>query len=80
MTFDPLVIDDLGAKLYSTLPPIISELIANGYDAYARNVHIELNGTGENKTIMVTDDGIGMSFDEVNEKYLRIGRKRRDYI
>ena len=32
MTFDPLVIDDLGAKLYSTLPPIISELIANGYD------------------------------------------------
>jgi uncharacterized protein (TIGR02391 family) len=79
MTFDPLVIDDLGAKLYSTLPPIISELIANGYDAYAKNVHIELNGTGENKTIMVTDDGIGMSFDEVNEKYLRIGRKRRDY-
>jgi uncharacterized protein (TIGR02391 family) len=80
MTFDPLVIDDLGAKLYSTLPPIISELIANGYDAYAKNVHIELNGTGENKTIIVTDDGIGMSFDEVNEKYLRIGRKRRDYI
>jgi uncharacterized protein (TIGR02391 family) len=79
MTFDPLVIDDLGAKLYSTLPPIISELIANGYDAYAKNVYIELSGSGENKTIIVTDDGAGMSFDEVNEKYLRIGRKRRDY-
>ena len=79
MTFDPLVIDDLGAKLYSTLPPIISELIANGYDAYAKNVYIELNGSGENKTITVVDDGVGMSFDEVNEKYLRIGRKRRDY-
>jgi uncharacterized protein (TIGR02391 family) len=79
MTFDPLVIDDLGAKLYSTLPPIISELIANGYDAYAKKVSIELDGTGENKTITIIDDGVGMGFDEVNDKYLRIGRKRRDY-
>src|SRR3989344_4472316 len=77
MTFDPLVIDDLGAKLYSTLPRIISELIANGYDACAKKVWIELLGTGENKTIIVTDNGIGMSFDEVDKKYLRIGRKRR---
>jgi len=78
MTFDPLVIDDLGAKLYSTLPPIISELIANGYDACAKKVWIELAGTGENKMITVTDNGIGMSFDEINEKYLRIGRKKRE--
>jgi uncharacterized protein (TIGR02391 family) len=78
MTFDPLVIDDLGAKLYSTLPPIISELIANGYDACAKKVYIELIGTGAEKKIIVTDDGIGMSFDEVEEKYLRIGRKKRE--
>lgn len=78
MSFDPLVIDDLGAKLYSTLPPIISELIANGYDACAKNVWIELSGTGENKKITVTDDGVGMSFKEIDEKYLRIGRKRRE--
>lgn len=80
MSFDPLVIDDLGAKLYSTLPPIISELIANGYDAYAKKVYIELNGTGENKTIVIADDGCGMDFNEVNDKYLRIGRKKRDYV
>ncbi len=78
MTFDPLVIDDLGAKLYSTLPPIISELIANGYDACAKKVTIELTGTGEEKTIVITDNGAGMSFAEVDEKYLRIGRKRRE--
>lgn len=77
MRFDPLVIDDLGAKLYSTLPPIISELIANGYDACATEVLIELAGTGGNKTIIITDNGVGMSFDEVNEKYLLIGRKKR---
>ncbi len=78
MTFDPLVIDDLGAKLYSTLPPIISELIANGYDACAKNVWIELSGTGQNKAITIIDDGIGMSFKEIDKKYLRIGRKRRE--
>lgn len=78
MTFDPLVIDDLGAKLYSTLPPIISELIANGYDACAKKIFIELTGTGEDKKIIITDDGFGMSFDEIDDKYLRIGRKRRD--
>ena len=78
MTFDPLVIDDLGAKLYSTLPPIISELIANGHDACAKKVFIELKGTGENKKIIITDDGFGMSFDEIDDKYLRIGRKRRE--
>ncbi len=78
MTFDPLVIDDLGAKLYSTLPPIISELIANGYDACAKKVFIELTGAGEDKKIIITDDGFGMSFDEIDDKYLRIGRKRRE--
>lgn len=78
MTFDPLVIDDLGAKLYSTLPPIISELIANGYDACAKKVWIELIGTGGGKSIVITDSGMGMSLDEIDEKYLRIGRKRRE--
>jgi len=78
MTFDPLVIDDLGAKLYSTLPPIISELIANGHDACAKKVFIELKGIGENKKIIITDDGFGMSFNEIDDKYLRIGRKRRE--
>jgi len=77
MTFDPLVIDDLGAKLYSTLPPIIAELVANGYDACAKKIWVELIGTGESKSIVVEDDGIGMNFIEVDEKYLRIGRKRR---
>lgn len=78
MTFDPLIIDDLGAKLYSTLPPIISELIANGYDACARKVWIELTGSGEDKSIIISDNGSGMNFDDIDKKYLLIGRKRRN--
>ncbi|MCK5123434.1 MAG: TIGR02391 family protein [Candidatus Pacebacteria bacterium] len=78
MTFDPLVIDDLGAKLYSTLPPIISELIANGYDACAQNIWIELKNDEKDKSIILLDDGMGMNFDDIDKKYLLIGRKRRD--
>lgn len=78
MSFDPNVIDDLGAKLYSTLPPIIAELIANGYDACASYVKITLLDEGKKK-IVIEDDGAGMSFDDINKYYLVIGRKRRDF-
>ncbi|MGV9001600.1 MAG: TIGR02391 family protein [Candidatus Saccharimonadaceae bacterium] len=80
MRFDPRVIDDLGAKLYSTLPPILSELIANGYDACAQNVFVDLyddNGTDE-KQIIIRDDGHGMNYEEVQTHYLVVGRKKRD--
>lgn len=78
MTFDPQTIEHLGVKMYSQLPNAIAELIANSYDAEASNVHIVLTDTDQEKSIAIVDDGIGMSFDEVNENFLRIGRKRRE--
>ena len=79
LKFDPNTIDDLGAKLYSTLPPIVSELIANGYDAGANEIHIELNDSNpKNKTIIVRDNGQGMSYDQINNNYLIVGRKKRE--
>jgi uncharacterized protein (TIGR02391 family) len=80
MTFDPNVIDDLGAKLYSTLPPILAELIANGYDACATTIKIELkNGSKPSeRQIIVSDNGHGMSYDEIQTQYLVVGRKKRD--
>lgn len=77
MTFDPNTIEDLGVRLYSTLPPVLAELIANGYDADAKHVKLILNDEKEEKEITIIDDGMGMSFDEINDKFLRIGRKRR---
>lgn len=78
MTFDPQTIEHLGVKMYSQLPNAIAEIIANSYDAEALNVHIKLTDTDTEKSIAIVDDGIGMSFDEVNENFLRIGRKRRE--
>lgn len=78
MSFDPKTIQHLGIRMYSTLPPVIAELIANSYDADAENVLITLLDVDGKKEIIVEDDGLGMTFTELNEKFLRIGRNRRD--
>jgi uncharacterized protein (TIGR02391 family) len=77
MSFDPHTIEHLGVKMYSNIPNAIAELIANAYDAEAENAHIKLVDTTGNKSIQIIDDGVGMDFDEINNKFLRIGRKRR---
>lgn len=77
MKFEANTIQHLGVKMYSTMPPALAELIANAYDACATEVHIKLYDKDEKKVI-VEDNGIGMSFDEVNDYFLRIGRNRRE--
>ena len=76
MSFDPNTIEHLGVRMYSTLPPVLAELIANAYDADAASVSLTLNDKGE-KEIIIEDDGVGMSFEDINTKFLRIGRPRR---
>jgi len=83
MSFDPKTIEHLGIKMYSQLPNAIAELIANGFDACASEVFIHLLDNEEGKKIIVSDNGDGMTFEEVNNKFLVIGRNRReegDYI
>ncbi len=76
-TYDINTIDHLGVKLYTMIPPMLAELVSNAWDADAHNVFIRLTN-GDKKQISVQDDGEGMSFDELNEKFLRIGRNRRE--
>ena len=63
--------------MYYTLPPVLSELIANAYDADAEKVDVELYDMSKKK-IIVKDDGIGMSLDDIQNKFLVIGRNRRE--
>jgi uncharacterized protein (TIGR02391 family) len=78
LKFDPQTIKHLGLKMYSTLPPAIAELISNAYDADASQVVIRLNeGNNQQKAIEIIDDGEGLSYDEINAKFLVIGRNRR---
>lgn len=77
LRFDPNTIEHLGIRMYSRIPTAIAELIANSYDANAKKVVISLYG-GENKKIVVKDDGDGMTFEEINDKFLVIGRNKRE--
>jgi len=77
MSFDPNTIEHLGVRMYSTLPPVIAELIANSYDADAQKVRVTLRDASGEKEIVIEDDGNGMSTSDVNDKFLRIGRDRR---
>jgi uncharacterized protein (TIGR02391 family) len=65
--------------MYSTLPPAIAEIVANAYDADASHVTVTLQeGNGQPTEIIVADDGHGLTRDEINEKFLVIGRNRRE--
>jgi hypothetical protein len=77
--FDICTIENLGEKLYNSLPPILTELVANAWDADAKEVIINISGdTNVNKKIIITDDGFGMSRDDVKNNYLTIGKKKRE--
>jgi hypothetical protein len=77
LKFDPNTIQHLGISLYSQLPSVLSELISNSWDADANNITLEFFDNNDSKEIVYQDDGTGMSFDELNQKYLLIGRNRR---
>ncbi len=76
LSFDPMTIEHLGFKMYSHLPNAVAELVANSYDADATNVRVVLHDD-DGQSVEVTDDGHGMSDEDLAEKYLRIGRNRR---
>lgn len=77
LKFDPNTIEHLGVSLYSKLPSVLSELISNSWDADADGITIDFIENEDHKEIIYIDDGDGMTFDELNNKYLVIGRNRR---
>jgi len=76
MTVDLNVLDHLGINLYSNIAAVLTEAVANAWDADASLVEIKIDP--DNKWIEIVDDGIGMTINDVNEKYLRVGYRRRD--
>lgn len=68
----------LGKGLYSNHWTAIAELVANGLDAQADSVKIYINLTDqENATIEIFDNGSGMDYYDLSEKYVLIGKDKR---
>jgi hypothetical protein len=76
MTLDLNVLNHLGLGLYSNLPAVLAEAVANSWDADSEHVWIDEHDGGSK--ITVRDDGCGMTEDEVNRRYLTVGYRRRD--
>ena len=66
-------LEHLGMNLYSTIPAVLSEIVANAWDADAGRVSVAL-GEG---LIAIEDDGIGMTRNEVIDRFLDVGFQRR---
>ena len=80
LDIDLNVLNHLGLNLYSNVPAVLAELIANSWDADATQVDIEIrrDSTGaDGASIVITDDGCGMDDTDVRQKYLKVGYQRR---
>lgn len=69
------VLNHLGINLYSNVPAILAEVVANGWDADAELVSITIDR--KDGTIVIADDGHGMSEQDINDKFLTVGYERR---
>jgi hypothetical protein len=69
------VLNHLGRNLYRNFITVLGEAISNAWDADAKNVWIDIDR--ENSVFSIKDDGIGMSADDFQSKFLKIGYSKR---
>ena len=75
LNVDPRILELLGPNLYTNIYYVLAELIANAYDADAKNVYIMAN----KDDIRVEDDGHGMSYEAGDiANYLNVARVSRE--
>ena len=69
------ILEHLGLNLYSHVPAVLSEAVANAWDADATQVHIDIDAAAG--CIEIRDNGLGMTRDEVQDRFLVMGFQRR---
>ncbi len=69
------IINHLGINIYSNVPAVISEIVANEWDAEATVVDINIDK--DNSKITINDNGHGMTEDDLNNKFLCVGYQKR---
>lgn len=73
MSINLQVLNHLGLNLYSNTSAVLSEVVANAWDADATIVDISIN----DEVITITDNGVGMDISDINNKYLTVGYQKR---
>ena len=74
--FDVSTFRLIGRDLITDRVTALFELVKNSYDANAQNVNVIFENVGAGKTeslIRIEDDGYGMSFEDIRDKWMVIG-------
>lgn len=69
------VLNHLGRNLYRSFITVLGEAISNSWDADAKNVWIHIDR--DKNILIVKDDGVGMTKDDFQNKFLKIGYSKR---
>lgn len=69
------VLNHLGRNLYRNIITVLGEAISNSWDADAHNIWITIDR--EHSYMLIMDDGDGMSGDDFQDKFLKIGYSKR---
>lgn len=68
------VLNHLGINLYSNIPAVLSEIVANSWDADADYVIIDI----KDSEIIIEDNGCGMTEEDINNHFLKVGYQKRN--
>ena len=71
-TVDSALLSELGEKLVERVHIALLELVKNSYDADATKVTVSMVPQENTYDIHVTDNGVGMSLDQVKRYWMRI--------
>ncbi|MBE6042687.1 DNA mismatch repair endonuclease MutL [Clostridium thermopalmarium] len=55
---------------------VVKELIENSIDAEAKNIIIEVNNDNDDQKIKISDDGIGIHYDDIEKAFLPHGTSK----
>lgn len=69
------VLNHLGRNLYRSFMTVLGEAISNAWDADAENVWIYIDK--KNNSLVIKDDGKGMTDEDFQAKFLKIGYSKR---
>jgi signal transduction histidine kinase len=75
---DSALLSELGERLVSTVHVALAELVKNAYDADAHTVHVSIEPqSGSAPTVVVRDDGVGMTREQVRDYWMKIGTSNK---
>ena len=68
-------VEMLGRQQIAGIPTALHELLKNAHDAYADQVEVDF--FRQDKSLLIRDDGVGMTLDEFETRWLTLGTESK---